>query len=100
MGMKITCLDDAALIELQAVDPERNIARRYVICTASDLFGAIVVELRWGRIGARGTARSLSFERSDLALRFVNAVLARRASARSRIGVDYLSAAEPDRFAH
>ena len=38
-------------IELVALDPARNIRRRYSITASLDLFGMIVVETRWGRIG-------------------------------------------------
>lgn len=44
-------------VELIALDPARNIRRRYSITVSVDLFGMIVVESRWGRIGARGQAQ-------------------------------------------
>ena len=47
-------MNDATLpdpVELVAVDPARNIRRRYAIVASVDLFGMIVVETRWGRIG-------------------------------------------------
>lgn len=45
-------------IELVALDPARNVRRGYSITASLDLFGMILVETRWGRIGARGQARS------------------------------------------
>lgn len=51
-------------IELVALDPARNIWRRYSITASFDLFGMIVVETRWGRIGASGQAQRHAF--SDL----------------------------------
>ena len=41
-------------VELVALDPARNIRRRYAIVASVDLFGMIVVETCWGRIGAAG----------------------------------------------
>jgi predicted DNA-binding WGR domain protein len=80
-------------IHLQAVDRSRNIARDYQIDATTDLFGHIIVELRWGRIGTRGQGRALSFAVTKDATRFVQAVLARRKRAKSRIGVAYLPVA-------
>ena len=48
-------------IELVALDPARNIRRRYSITASLDLFGMIVVEARWGRIGAHGQAQRHAF---------------------------------------
>jgi predicted DNA-binding WGR domain protein len=50
-------------IELVAIDAARNIRRRYSIMVSVDLFGLIVVEMRWGRIGAKGQSKRLSFDR-------------------------------------
>ncbi|MFD2427449.1 WGR domain-containing protein [Sphingobium scionense] len=47
---------------LQACDPSRNIRRHWHIELRRDLFGWIVVEWRWGRIGTAGQSRSLAFE--------------------------------------
>ena len=78
-------------IRLQAVDRARNIARRYALDASPDLFGMIVVELRWGRIGTTGQSRTVSFASAAAAERFVQCCLRRRASARRRIGVAYRS---------
>jgi predicted DNA-binding WGR domain protein len=69
-------------IHLQAVDRSRNIARDYQIEATPDLFGHIIVELHWGRIGTRGQGRALSFESEAQAIRFVRGTLTRRASAK------------------
>ena len=85
-------MNDATLpdpVELVAVDPARNIRRRYAIVASVDLFGMIVVETRWGRIGARGQARSHAFADREAAERHIAATLRRRATAESRIGVAY-----------
>ena len=76
-------------LHLQAIDPARNIARRYAIETSADLFGHIIVDLHWGRIGTKGQGRTLSFVEAQDAARFVRQTLNRRAGARKRIGVGY-----------
>lgn len=77
------------LIWLEAVSARRNIARRYTISISSDLFGAVIVAFAWGRIGTKGQGRVVSFESQAEADCFVQGLLRRRASARSRIGVAY-----------
>lgn len=74
---------------LQATDPVRNIARRYSILIQRDFFGAITVDYSWGRIGRVGRSRRVAFTDSDQAERFARKLLARRESARQRIGVPY-----------
>jgi len=74
---------------LRAINPERNVARDYQLLVQRDLFGHWIVALHWGRIGASGQCRILSFDQFDDASRFVGHNLARRKSARNRIGVDY-----------
>ncbi len=76
-------------VELVALDPARNIRRRYSIVASFDLFGMIVVETRWGRIGARGQARSQAFDDRAAAERHIAATLRRRGTAEARIGVAY-----------
>tara|TARA_B100000378_G_scaffold229899_1_gene194667 strand:- start:1670 stop:1936 length:267 start_codon:yes stop_codon:yes gene_type:complete len=85
-------MNDATLpdpVELVAVDPARNIRRRYAIVASVDLFGMIVVETRWGRIGAAGQAQRHAFADHAAAERHIAATLRRRATAESRIGVAY-----------
>lgn len=76
-------------IELVAIDPARNVRRRWSVSVARDLFGHILVETRWGRIGARGRSLVRSFADEAQAARHVAALLARRAGAVRRIGVGY-----------
>lgn len=76
-------------IELVAIDARRNIRRRWSVEVARDLFGHILVETRWGRIGARGRSLVRSFVDERDAARHVAALLARRAGAVRRIGVAY-----------
>ncbi|MEE4539770.1 MAG: WGR domain-containing protein [Erythrobacter sp.] len=73
----------------QAIDPARNIARDYQITATTDLFGWIIVERRWGRIGGKGRVTRASFADADAAERFVARIKARRASAPRRIGAAY-----------
>ena len=76
-------------LELVALDPARNIRRRYTITVSVDLFGAFIVETRWGRIGSRGQVRKLSFEDRGAADRHVAATLRRRGTSERRIGGAY-----------
>lgn len=46
---------------LHRTDPDLNMARFYRVEILPDLFGAIIVERRWGRIGGRGQSRTASF---------------------------------------
>lgn len=77
------------LILLEAVDHERNIARRYAIARSVDLFGHSIIQCSWGRIGRRGQSRTISFSAADDAARYVRSILRRRESAPARIGVAY-----------
>lgn len=74
---------------LEARDASRNLARRYSIAVSKDLFGVMVVDLSWGRIGCAGQQRRHSFDHADEAERFVALVLRQRARAPRRIGVAY-----------
>ena len=76
-------------LELAALDPARNISRRWRVAATRDLFGRVMVETGWGRIGARGRVLVRSFAEEDEALRYVRALVARRRTARRRIGVSY-----------
>ena len=83
-------LEEVLYVELHAVDRVRNIARRYVIELTPDLFGAIIVDTRWGRIGAASQHKRVAFDTIVAARRHVRAALLRRASTRRRIGVAYV----------
>jgi predicted DNA-binding WGR domain protein len=52
---------------LHRVDPELNMARFYRVEVLPDLFGDIIVERRWGRIGGRGQFRAASYRSTSLA---------------------------------
>jgi predicted DNA-binding WGR domain protein len=78
-----------AAIELVARNPARGVYRRWRLQAARDLFGRVTVETAWGRIGAPGRTLVRSFAAEDEALRYVSALLRRRAGAPRRIGVGY-----------
>ncbi len=78
-------------IELVACHPARGVYRRWRLHVMRDLFGRVVVETAWGRIGAPGRTLLRSFAHEDDALRHVRALLRRRAGARARIGTEYRS---------
>src|SRR3546814_19693685 len=77
---------DDLQLELIARNPARNIHRRYGILASVDLFGAVIVETHWGRIGAAGQHKVRSFAHGAEADRYVRSILARRNSARTRLG--------------
>lgn len=91
-------------VELVAIDAARNIRRRWRIAADRDLFGQVMIETDWGRIGGRGRTLTRSFGAETDALRYVNVLLARRSTAVRRIGVDYrpeaTSRRTPDRPTH
>ena len=76
-------------IALEALDPARNCRRRYRIERSRDLFGHEIIDLSWGRIGTSGQSMRLSAPTPEQAVARVRVILARRASARCRIGVAY-----------
>lgn len=46
---------------LHRVDPDLNMARFYRVEVLPYLFGQVIVERRWGRIGGRGQCRVASY---------------------------------------
>lgn len=52
---------------LYRIDPDLNMARFYRVEVLPDLFGDIIVERRWGRIGGRGQFRAASYRSTSLA---------------------------------
>lgn len=76
-------------VELVAIDAARNVRRRWRIAAYRDLFGQVMIESGWGRIGGQGRSLVRSFAVEAEALRYVRALLARRGSATRRIGVAY-----------
>lgn len=78
-----------AWIALEAVDKAANIARGYHLDVSRDLFGHWVVTRRWGRIGAKSQAATLSFDTERARDHFLRNILRRRASAKRRLGTAY-----------
>jgi predicted DNA-binding WGR domain protein len=76
-------------IRLEARSPAHRCHRAYEIALTTDLFGAWLVEMRYGRIGARGRTKARSFSSADEAAAQVKACLRRRASAPRWLGVAY-----------
>lgn len=84
-------------LALVAIDPARNIRRRWQVRAYHDLFGQILIETHWGRIGAKGQGKVRSFEDPASAQAYVRALLARRAGAHRRIGAAYVPLSESDK---
>lgn len=80
---------DAFTAILEAKNPAKDCFRSYRLEAGTDLFGTWVVEVTFGRIGARG--RTLSYSVSDEAetRRLVRTTFRKRSSAEKRIGVAY-----------
>jgi hypothetical protein len=74
---------------LEARDPALGRFRSYRVEAGTDLFGAWLVEVTYGRIGTPG--RCLRYAAGDEAdaRKLVHHCLRRRASAQKRIGVSY-----------
>ena len=73
----------------QAIDTDRNIARDYHLTVSCDLFGWIVVEREWGRIGTRLRTMRETFVNEKEADRRIRAIIERRSDAKRRIGAAY-----------
>ena len=76
-------------IHLEACDPERNIWRSYSITGGQDLFGDWIVAMNYGRVGARGTTKTVVLPDEAETRRYVQKCLKKRESAPKRIGIDY-----------
>jgi predicted DNA-binding WGR domain protein len=76
-------------IGLEARSTTHRCFRAYEIAVGTDLFGARLVEMSYGRIGTMGRAKVRSFSTRQEALAQVNACLRKRATAPRRIGVAY-----------
>jgi WGR domain len=74
---------------LEARDPALGRFRSYQLTAGPDLFGAWIVEITFGRIGARGRSIRYSAPDEAQARKLVHRSLRRRATARKRIGVSY-----------
>jgi predicted DNA-binding WGR domain protein len=73
-------------ILLEARSAARRCWRAYEIDVGTDLFGACLVEMSYGRIGAMGRSRVPSFATAAAAQAEVHVCLRKRAAAPRRIG--------------
>lgn len=76
-------------IYLEARNPARNVMRAYRVTLSRDLFGAFLVETRFGRIGTFGRLRFHSFDTESLARKFIERCLSRRRGSERRNGAGY-----------
>jgi|SRR5208337_1344301 hypothetical protein len=78
---------DSFHAELEARNAALGRFRAYWLDAGTDLLGDWLVEVTYGRIGARG--RRIRYVAGDEARKVVRHCLQRRATARRRIGVSY-----------
>lgn len=74
---------------LEARDPALGRFRSYRLEAGTDLLGAWLVEVTYGRIGTPGRRRRYIADDEAEARKLVHKTLRRRATARKRIGVPY-----------
>jgi hypothetical protein len=74
---------------LEARDPALGCFRSYRLDAGTDLFGAWLVEVTYGRIGAPGRSVRYAVGGEEEARQLVWKTLRRRATAKRRIGVSY-----------
>ncbi|WP_245484986.1 WGR domain-containing protein [Ciceribacter ferrooxidans] len=51
--------------DLRRVDPERNMARFYLLTIQPTLFGGVSLIRNWGRIGTSGQVKIETYDRPD-----------------------------------
>lgn len=56
---------DTCSTELRRVDPERNMARFYLLAIQPTLFGGASLIRNWGRIGTSGQVKVETYDQSD-----------------------------------
>lgn len=74
---------------LHARNPQKNVARAYILHVGRNLFGEVEVVTIYRRIGARGRSKTYPCASQEQAMKIVKAILKRRLSAPKRIGVHY-----------
>ncbi|MGA2606631.1 MAG: WGR domain-containing protein [Terriglobia bacterium] len=74
---------------LESRDPALGRFRAYLLEAGTDLFGAWLVDVTYGRIGTRGRRIRHVVQDEDEARKLVRENLRRRATAKRRIGVAY-----------
>ncbi|MES2206754.1 MAG: hypothetical protein V4525_08165 [Pseudomonadota bacterium] len=78
------------MILLEASHPPKNIFRAYYICAYYDLFGSLMVDVTYGRIGSKGKCSTFFMEHPNDAKAFIMQLLKKRETSLKRIGVSYL----------
>ncbi|SMF97905.1 WGR domain-containing protein [Methylomagnum ishizawai] len=76
-------------ILLEACNPEKKHWRSYFVASGKDLLGDWVVEVSYGRIGARGHRKTKVCADQEAAREEVLKCLERRVNAPKRLGVPY-----------
>ncbi|WP_082054377.1 WGR domain-containing protein [Methyloterricola oryzae] len=76
-------------VTLEASDPQRNIWRSYHVAAGQDLFGDWIVEVQYGRIGAKGRTHVFPATDREDAAAILRRNLKRRESSPTRIGIHY-----------
>ncbi len=56
---------DTHSTELRRIDPERNMARFYLLAIQPTLFGDVSLIRNWGRIGTSGQVKVETYDRPD-----------------------------------
>ena len=87
----------AALPPVRALAEQLGVNRNTAVAAYRDLFGRVMIETGWGRIGTRGRELVRSFADEGEAHAYVRALLARRGRAPRRIGVAYKATASISR---
>lgn len=76
-------------LALEAHDASRNVHRRYEVEVGDDLFGELLVVVRFGRAGSRLRALRFGGLSKEDAVSVVRARLRRRMAAHRRVGCAY-----------
>lgn len=79
-------------IRLAARNDARGIDRVYGLSLGVDLFGVVTLDVSWGRAGTAGRVMRLVFANQAEAMTEARRRLARRATAKRRIGAGYVAA--------
>jgi len=92
---------NAFSVSLEACDPTLGRFRSYRLDACPDLFGMWLVDIPYGRIGARGTSRRYVADDEAGAKKIIRHHLRRRTTAKQRIGVSYRACEviDPDQWA-
>jgi predicted DNA-binding WGR domain protein len=79
----------ALRLRLEACAPALRCHRVYEIAVARDLFGVLIADMTYGRIGTVGRTKSRSFTCIEDAASVIDACLRRRATLPRRLGAAY-----------